>query len=258
MPSILHHSNKLYYEKHGSGEKVILLFHGFGQSLDVLIPIVLAQPNAYTYYLFDAPYHGKSTRRNSKFSVSEWVELFQQFLDSEGVQKFSLVGYSLGGRFALTTSYFYTPQINQLFLVAPDGIYKNRWYKLGTGIGKFTFKYLMKNPTIFFKILDKMDGKNWVHPSLIKFARQELGPKENRIRVYQSWVYLKPLGIKKSSLVKRFNEHQLKIAVLLGSKDNIIPPKRLVPLFKKIPTATIEIQPLKHHQLVEEMMHWIK
>ncbi|MFZ9045901.1 MAG: alpha/beta fold hydrolase [Cyclobacteriaceae bacterium] len=67
MPSISHLSNKLYYGKHGSGEKVILLFHGFGQSLDVLIPIVQAQPNAYTYYLFDAPYHGKSTRRNSKF-----------------------------------------------------------------------------------------------------------------------------------------------------------------------------------------------
>ena len=258
MPRISHLSNKLYYEKYGSAEKVLILFHGFGQNLDVLRPIAEANPDEYTYYLFDDPYHGQSSREDSELTLAEWAELFQKFLSVEDIHRFSIGGYSLGGRFALATSYSFTEQIDKLFLIAPDGIYKNRWYKLGTGPGKLTFKHLMKNPSIFFKVLDKMDEKKWVHPSLSKFASQELGPKENRIRVYQSWVYLKPLGIKKSSLVKKFNEHQLCIEVLLGSKDNIIPPKRLIPMFNKISSATVVIKPLKHHHLVEEMVDWIK
>lgn len=235
----------------------MILFHGFGQDHSIFQSIIHISPEVFTYYLMDDPYHGRSTRENENLNSAEWKELFSSFLTSENIDSFSIGGYSLGGRFALVTAYQFTSRVKKLYLIAPDGIYKNRWYYLATGAGKGIFKYLMKNPSIFFKLLDLLDEKKWIKPSISKFARQELEPKENRIRVYQSWVYLKPLGVAKSSLIRRFNQHKLAIELLLGSDDRIVPPEKITPTFNKIKSTRTEILPLKHHHLVEAMITWI-
>lgn len=257
MPVINFLTNSLHYCVKGNGSKHLILFHGFGQDHQVYDTWYNQLSDKFKIIAIDLPYHGLSSRSNQALSKEEWYELFKLLLQTEKIESFSLCGYSLGGRFALTTAYHFHRQINQLYLIAPDGIHKNRWYRLATGPGRVLFKFLMKNPDRFFKLLDWLDRHHLVQPSISKFARQELFPKENRIKVYQSWVYLKPLGHKKSDLIERFNREEISIHLLVGDKDYIVKPSNLIPTFNKMKKIEIKTLPVKHHQLIDGSFGWI-
>lgn len=245
-------SGQLVYTKYGNGSKVLIAFHGFGQDKNIFGSWAETLSGRYTLYAIDIFYHGESFRDYGKLSKKEWQTYLEALLEKEKIEKFSVLGYSLGGRFAIASTLAYPHKIDELILISPDGIFLTIWFKLVTNSSiKWLFKYLMLRPNKLEQLVSFNEKYKLVSPYLGDFIKKELGDDANRKRVYISWNHFKSLGYSKNQLSRHFKKYSFKRRIILGSKDQIIKPEKILPIIKKMGDFKVDILPLKHHQLVK-------
>src|SRR4030043_232029 len=97
--------SKLHYIKAGKGNHPLVFFHGFGQDHTIYVPILQSLAADYEIYVFDLYFHGKSEWAGEErpLEKDEWKATFRLFLDYYPIDSFSIVGFSLGAKFALAT-----------------------------------------------------------------------------------------------------------------------------------------------------------
>lgn len=252
MTSIQTSNGQLYYRRHEGGNSILLAFHGFGQNNEIFNDWVAIIKEEYTIYAFDLFYHGSSTRSDKKLTKGEWNSYINTFLEKENIERFSIIGFSLGGRFAISSALSLPNQVDELILIAPDGVYLTLWFKLATKpVLRKLFKYLMYHPNKLDRLIQLNKKFKLVSPYLGDFIKKEMGDLPNRKRVYVSWNHFKSLGYSKRQLFNRFNQYQFSRRIILGSNDYIIHPKNILPIIGKMGKFKVDILPLKHHQLIK-------
>ncbi len=243
----------LIYSKIGNGNQILLAFHGFGQDKNFFNSWRKKLGDKYTIYAFDLFYHGESHRQYKKLSKQEWKDHIIKVIEKEGIEQFTLLGYSLGGRFAVATALSFPNMTKEIILIAPDGIYLTIWFKLATTpIVRSAFKYMMLNPDKLEKWIRFNDKVRIVNKYIADFIRKEMGTPESRKRVYISWNYFKSIGYKRGKLIALFQKHTFKRRIILGSKDYVIKPKSILPIIEKMGNFEVTILDKKHHQLLDE------
>lgn len=243
---------KLHFSKKGKGKKSLILFHGFGQTHTAFDAIESSFQDEFTIYAFDLYYHGQSERLDGRLYPHEWEADLRQFIATEGIDQFSIVAFSLGGRFALATANIFPTSVEKLILIAPDGLYKNFWYVFSTSrIGNSFFRFMMLNPSRFDRLLDVFEKWKLTSPSMIRFARKELADRENCLKVYRSWTYFRPLQLSSGRIANMLNASEIEAHLILGEKDYIIPKKEVVTETRRIAKLHMHILPLKHHHLID-------
>ncbi|NJN41120.1 MAG: alpha/beta hydrolase [Flammeovirgaceae bacterium] len=102
---------QLHYVKAGHGPKTILVFHGFGQNHQTFEKLVGFVPADYTIYSFDIFFHGESKWNKGEQLLKKefWNNLWVEFLAQTQIEKYSLIGFSMGGKFVLA-SYMASPK----------------------------------------------------------------------------------------------------------------------------------------------------
>lgn len=245
-------NGQLHYQIFGDGPKNLLAFHGFGQSRHVYSSWSKKLKDQYKIYAFDIFYHGDSQRSESPLSKKEWKEWLTAFLDKESIGSYGTLGYSLGGRFSIASALAYPEKVEEIILVAPDGVFLTPWFKLATTPGiRGIFKYLMLHPNRLERLLNFNDRSKIVNKYVADFARKEMGNSQNRKRVYLSWNHFKPLGFSHDQLISGFNGIRAKKSIIVGDNDHIIVPDGILPIIKKMDGFMIHRLPLKHHQLIK-------
>lgn len=242
----------LSFEKGGTGPDALVLFHGFGLSKEIFLPWIAHLGQRYTVYSFDLFYHGESQKSLNHLHKKHWKSIFQAFLNAEGLERFSVLGFSLGARFAICSAIELASRCDRLVLVAPDAVYKTPWFKLATSPGlKWLFKYFMFHPQQMDRLIRLSVKAGIVSQYLADFVERELGKPENRKRVYISWNHFKPLGYTQRQLRKAFTNAPYRRDLILGKKDIVIPPKKILPLLDGC-GFQVQILDKKHHQMVKE------
>ena len=103
------------YIKEGQGETVLFL-HGWGQSKEMMIPIIEELKNKYECVLIDLPGFGNSNFNNAD-DIDEYVELIRNFLNENNILPKFIVGHSFGGKIALHY-YLKYKDIGKLVIIA--------------------------------------------------------------------------------------------------------------------------------------------
>lgn len=252
MTFVTRNNGQLFYQVFGSGKETLLAYHGFGQDKGIFMEWANILGDKYRIIAFDLFYHGSSSRENEKLSKRDWQEWLALVLDKEAVSEFSILGYSLGGRFALATALGFPHLTIELTLIAPDGVFLTPWFKLATTPGvKLAFKYFMMHPDKLEKLLALNERSRILNRYVVDFVRKELGDEENRRRVYASWNDFKTLGYSRRDLIRLFNKYTFKRHLIIGNKDHIIHPKNILPIINQMGSFKVDILPMKHHQLAK-------
>ena len=111
--------NNLAYRTWGiRGRPALVLLHGFLGDSEDWLPLVSLLEQDFYLVAVDLPGHAKSrtvewSGENAFAAFSERLDLTLQQLD---LKRYSLLGYSLGGRLALLHSLNYGERVEQLFL----------------------------------------------------------------------------------------------------------------------------------------------
>ncbi|MEP1097559.1 MAG: alpha/beta hydrolase [Cyclobacteriaceae bacterium] len=243
----------LIHVQYGHGSRILFAFHGFGQDKSFFKAWEKKLGKWYTIYAFDLFYHGESTRPRGKLSKAEWKEYLSEVIEKNHIESFSILGYSLGGRFAIATALSFPGITKELILIAPDGVFLTLWFKLATTPGtKLMFKYLMSHPDKLEKLIRFNKRVRIVNQYIADFMRKEMGTSESRKRIYTSWNHFKSLGYKRGKLIAMFRQHTFKRRIILGKKDYVINPQGILPIIDKMGNFEVHILDKKHHQLLDD------
>ncbi|TPE43745.1 alpha/beta fold hydrolase [Pontibacter mangrovi] len=262
MPYLIHDRSKLHYRVIGRGPQVLLAFHGYGQSSSYYLPMEKALGEDYTIYAFDLFFHGHSQlhKQNMPLTKGFLHDFVERFLEKQGIEAFSLMGFSMGGKFALTLVECMPQRIRELFLIAPDGIKTSFWYNIATYPGwlQQLFKRTVIKPQFFFKLLRMLQRYNLVHKSLVRFAHFQMDSTPKRLRVYRSWVGFRDLNFDIRQIVQLLNKYEVPVTMFLGEYDEIISPKRVAVFVKALDKGELVLLKTGHSNLlyeVAELLH---
>lgn len=99
MPQIEVNGAPLYYEAMGQGTPLVLL-HGLGESVEYWEYQIPAFAKKYRVIALDLPGFGHSERRPGQCSIPGFAQAVWTALDALGIQRFYLLGHSMGGAVA--------------------------------------------------------------------------------------------------------------------------------------------------------------
>ena len=246
--------NQLAYQKFGHGPAVLLAFHGFGQSSQVFTPLGDSLGHQFTIFAIDLFFHGDSQFvGNRPLTQTDWQKLMAAFLQTYHIDRFSLLGFSLGGRFALATIDAFADRLDQLILLAPDGITRNLWYRLATGstFGRMLFWYVLRHLSMLNAFGHTLTRLGLLNRTVMRFAEISLGTPAQRELVYQSWTQFRFISPDLSIISELLNDHQLRVRFFTGSFDRIVPGSYILPFTAKLRHYELTVLQTGHNHLIE-------
>lgn len=257
-----HGKSTVHYVKAGQGQDVLLFFHGFGQDHSVYLPLIQSLAPHYQLYIFDLFFHGKSDwgYHEQPLTKSYWKELLSAFLLNEKINRFSVVGFSMGGKFALTTLESFSERVENIYLIAPDGIKTSFWYSMATYPFplRMFFKSMIGNYNRFNRIAEFLSRKNLVDKGLVRFAEYQMGSEEKRKRVYFSWVVFRHLTFNLKKIAGLINRNNISLTLIAGRYDKVIEPKNMQHLLKHVKNHKFHILDSGHSGLIYQSLPYIR
>lgn len=207
----------------------MVLFHGFTRSS---VDYELFKPfmkDDYTLYAIDLFYHGKTSFDSKKwksFSKNELKEIFEAFLNHIDVDRFEVLGYSMGGRVALFMIEQFASRIDHLYLLAPDGLKTNFWNWLvtSTKTGKGIYGLAISNPGIVYSISNTGQKLHLLPSSMNKFLDINFSTKGLRLRIYRVWQLYKHITFSQTKLADLINKYKIETDIVIGHKDPVVKP----------------------------------
>jgi len=254
-------NSKLFYSKSGSGPRALLLFHGFGQDHKVFDSWNESLSQFYTLYTFDIFFHGQSQwpSHDQPIEKEEWREIMEIFFKTNNIERFSLCGFSLGGKFVLATLEAFPKKVDEIFLLAPDGIKTNFWYSLATYPHAFRnlFKSMIERPNRFHA-LTRFAGKvGWIDKGILRFVESQMDTQEKRQRVYSSWVVFRHFKFDMTSVAGIINDHPIRLSMIIGKYDKIITAENMNLLLDKLKNFNLEILETGHNGVIASSVNLI-
>ncbi|AUD02260.1 alpha/beta fold hydrolase [Spirosoma pollinicola] len=246
--------SRITYQTYGNGPAILLAFHGFGQSKHVFKPLERLLYKQYTIYAIDLFFHGNSHYLGNKLlTKSIWCELIGHFLQAHSIERFSLMGFSLGGRFALTTTECFANRLDQLILIASDGVTRNGWYQLATstGLGRRLFRYVMRHLSMLTTFGHLLTRLGLLNRTIMRFAEISLGTPAQRALVYRSWTQFRLIRPNLAVIAQSLNDHAVPVRFFMGAYDRIIPGIYILPLTKRLQHHELTVFKTGHNHLIE-------
>lgn len=232
---LLYNTSVISYIQVGIGPKLAFCFHGYGEEAGSFSFLEKYADDQYTFFAIDLPFHGQ-TKWNDVLNCT--IKDIQQILEKiltenyqqpvTGNQQLCLIGFSLGGRVALSLYEKMPSQIEKLVLLAPDGLKVNFWYWLSTQtwVGNKLFIYTMKHPGWFFFLLKILNKLKLVNASVFKFVNHYIGDQQARDVLYKRWIVLRKIKPDLKKIKSLISKNNTPVRLVYGKHDRIILPTR--------------------------------
>lgn len=245
-------NEQLHYISYGSSDKLLLAFHGYSNNATLFAPFARYLPD-YTVISIDLPHHGQCKwPEQSKLSVADLQSAVRDLMDRFSTEKFSLLGYSLGGRVCLKITELFPQQTEQVVLMAPDGLVFNKLYYFVTAniLGKRLFSSFLKDPSRYMHIIDYAKGRGWISETRYKFAMQYLGTESSRHFLLRVWPCMSLIIPDMPKLRKNIQDFNIPVDIFMGRYDKVIPPEQAHSFKKGLDTVHLHILD-KGHRLFD-------
>lgn len=228
---LIYRNSSISYYRFGSGPKAVVCFHGYGEEAAAFNFLEKYASNQYTFISIDLPFHGKTDWKDGiNFIPNDLQQILEEIINQNNPKpptsnfKLSILGFSLGGRMALSLYQTIPEKIEKLVLLAPDGLKTNFWYWLATQtwLGNKFFKLTMKKPGWFLGFLKLLNKLKLVNTSIFKFVTYYIGDAEVRRLLYARWTTLRKIKPNISLIKKNIRKHKTPVRLVYGKHDRII------------------------------------
>jgi pimeloyl-ACP methyl ester carboxylesterase len=237
-------NSRIHYLQFGEGDKLLFAFHGFSESGESFLPLSDSLGKLYRVVAIDIPYHGKTEwLEQSWFNKYDLTEIIRLLRIQNNVDRFSVLGFSMGGKCALFTVKSFGDKIDALFLLASDGIKTNKLYNVAVypKWGRQLFKTTINHPGWFFFFIKAAHRMKLITPWLYKFTYNHMNTEQKRKRLYNTWISMSQLNPDIKMVQDIINQYNIKTYLFFGLKDEVIP----------VTVGEYFAEKLKHHTLVK-------
>lgn len=261
---LLYKRSSVHYRYGGEGSKILFCLHGYGESATSFDFLKTYKGQEYTIIAIDLPHHGLTQwKEGLQFSVKDLTAIVQAIFTARGfasAARFTLMGFSMGGRAALSLLQAIPQQVERMVLLAPDGLKVNPWYWLATQtwIGNGLFRFTMYNPGWFFFLLDAGNKLKLINQSVYKFTRHYIHDTAIRRELYNRWITMRRLTPNLEKIKGYVQQYNIPVRLLYGQYDRIILPQPAERFRSGIEEwCTIMILPAGHQVLQEKHIDYI-
>lgn len=229
-------NSKVSYYRFGTGPQAAICFHGYGENGNSYAFLEKYLGDRFSFYAIELPFHGNTDwQEGLLFTHNDLQQITDGILNLNNDKpsfdsaqdinhKPILLGYSLGGRIALSLYQSQPEKISRLILMAPDGLKINFWYWLSTQtwLGNKLFALTMKKPGWFFGFLKVLNKLKLVNASIFKFVNYYIGDPEARRLLYARWISLRRLKPNLERVKSFVREQKTPVRLVYGKHDRII------------------------------------
>ncbi len=248
----------LPYRVYGHGSKSLIAFHGFGRSGEDFREFGEDLCDSFTLYAFDLPYHGKAEVHSKSalpaLTMSQLETLILAFCKEKNINRFSLMGYSLGGKVALACAQVLPDRVDHLWLLAPDGLKINPFYWMGTRswVGSLLFKSIIRHPALLLITGNILEKTGLLNPKINHFVRHHMDTVPKRSRVFQVWMLFRKCWPDLKIIGQNINTKNIRLQMFFGLYDSVIPPRMAQKLVHYLKDKEV-LNVIRHgHKLMEK------
>ncbi|RYE20426.1 MAG: alpha/beta hydrolase, partial [Sphingobacteriaceae bacterium] len=254
------------YHEYGSGEKLLFAFPGYGMSgrqFSVLQKSLLQQ---YKIIAFDHFFQETS----KLYTVKEasilagmqpgFLKLYlQKWLDQYPGQRFSLLGYSIGANMALYLIQQFADQIDELILMAPDGlvVHKGLHFFRASFIGKKLYKKLTYSKWMMAFTLKALKRFKAIDANLYSIASHEIETLEKRKNGFFTVHFYKNIKADVAQIAALINQHHIRCQLYFGKYDQLFPPENAKILLDLLNQPEMHVVPAGHWLVTPELDNYI-
>lgn len=247
----------------------VVMMHGLsGSRFQVHRDEDILRRHGIRLYIPERPGFGGSDRLQER-TILDWSQDLEQFLDFLGAKQVALIGYSVGGCFALACAHQLKERISHLTLLSSMGPFKTisdldgmlPMFRMMLGLGRFTpsiamsfmrlaVKGMRKHPELYYKhVIDNV-------PEVDKDLFRDAELKHNYISsTYESVRQGERDMMLEQLLIARdwgFELNDIKVPVSMwhGTLDNFVPQQMARDLAARLPDADINLIPGAGHLLL--------
>lgn len=232
----------------GHGPQLLLALHGFGdraRMFAVLEPDLAAK---YTVVAIDWPFHGQTDWPRQSFQKSDLLAILNLVLEKEAQSRFSLMGFSFGGRLAQSMLPELVDRLDKLYLLSPDGIETvgmTLAVRTPLWLRKFLYR-LLKRPHWFLNLL-RWGNKIGLVPGLINhFLACNLSRPDRFQRTFGCWLSLDSFYLRRRHIKALLKSSGLPTSIYYGERDEMINFKKLKKMTQDLPNVQLRVLPEGH------------
>ena len=251
-------SSHISYSSWGSGPQIWICIHGYGKSAECFEFLFRQIPaDQYSFFSPDLPYHGQTQwNEDNALSVEDLLRIIEAMLvrAGKGGQYFRILGFSLGGRIALSLTEKLPKRVKALILLAPDGLYTSAWYWMATqnAFGNKLFHSAVRQPGWIFSLLQLGRTCRVIDREFFKMANYYIQDRNAREHLYDRWMSLRKFKPDLKAIRSAIAENGIRVAMVFGQNDPMIPAKQGTKFQKGIEKFCHITVLAEGHQLLQE------
>ena len=222
----------MHYYCFGSGPRTMFCFHGYGMHGRQFKVLEETMGEQYTFFGFDLFFHKKTVLRDQSvaavkkgISKGQLAVFFKDFCKEAGVDRFSIIAYSMGSHYATSLVEEMPEYIDELFIAAPSSLKPGR-------IITFFSRNRMGN-----KVLERMALSNTSMPRLLSVLKRikiidqkgydilfrEVASPDLRFSFFACASYMRFLTLNAEKFITKLNQHQIRSVFIFGERDKNYP-----------------------------------
>lgn len=246
-------SSTIFYRSWGRGSELMIAFHGYGLDGKSFYPITESLSDRYRIVAVDLPHQGRTRWREpgalDQKSLCDLIHAFVNHLNYTG--KITLLAYSIGGNYALGFAQRSPEMIHKIVLIAADGLkFKPLfWFITRTWLGRMLFQGFVVAPQPVFWMIRWGRRLNIYPPRVLTFFYESIASKTKRTALMKRWISVSRILPKQKSVASTLNKHAIKVGLLFGQRDHVIPVDNARKFASKIKLSML-ITPDQGHQLL--------
>jgi pimeloyl-ACP methyl ester carboxylesterase len=236
-------NHRVHSIRFGSGKELLIAFHGYADRARLFGPLAYVLSPHFTVIAFDLPFHGQTEWQHTDFTKNDMCRLIRLYMQEEGVERVSFLGYSFGARIvqALLPEVIYFT--NRLILLAPDGIAtKGMAAAIMTPmwVRKLCYR-LLHNPNWFIGGMNGLKRLGLVSPYIVLFMEKNLVTPERYQRTFGMWFALDHFWLRRREVNQLLNKHKTPVDIFFGRKDAFVKYKKVKKLAEKVPQIKLHL-----------------
>jgi pimeloyl-ACP methyl ester carboxylesterase len=223
-----HGTLALSYRSFGHGPLPIIAFHGFGRTGSDFAFLEQALGDRATIHAFDLPFHGESPstaeRVDRPFEPEELRDFFRAFADHLDARQLVLIGYSLGGRVALSLLATLPERISTAILLAPDGLKTKPWYRAlaSSAWGRWYYGRFVERPAFVQWIVRSLRALGLMSEKMHRFLSDQTSTREKRDLVRNVWLSFRHVEPELGKVAEQLKAHGITVHLVFGRQDRVI------------------------------------
>ncbi len=250
----------LHYYKFGTGSRHMLCFHGFGMHGKQFLLLEQHLGCKYTFWGFDLFFHKETKLKDESLTTvkagltkKQLALLFEDFCKAHDINRFSVIGYSMGTHYATAIVEEIPAYIDEYIVAAPSSIepgYLIRFFSRNR-LGNKILERFVLSKTAMIKLLFACKKTRLIDERSYDILFKEIETHKLRFSLYASFTYLRFLVTDEQKLSELLNAYGIRSIFIFGKHDKAYPQTIGRKFFRNV--KTVEVFNLDEtHELINQ------